>query len=34
LEKLILGIFPGILKQKKVIFGNFFAGKVFELEKN
>jgi hypothetical protein len=33
LEKLILGILPGILKLKKIIFETFFGGKILKLEK-
>jgi hypothetical protein len=33
LEKLILGILPGILKLKKIIFETFFDGKILKLEK-
>jgi hypothetical protein len=33
LEKLILGILPGILKFKKIIFETFFGGNILKLEK-
>jgi hypothetical protein len=33
LEKLILGILPGILKLKKIIFEIFFGGNILKLEK-
>jgi hypothetical protein len=33
LEKLILGILPGILKLKKIIFDSFFGGNILKLEK-